>query len=60
MINKGRQCSGAYLLSLLLVGRGRGRQIYEFKASLISRLNSMTARAKQRIPASKKQKSINK
>jgi hypothetical protein len=32
---------------------GRGRQISEFKASLVYRVNSRTARATQRNPVSK-------
>jgi hypothetical protein len=35
---------------------GRGRQISEFKASLVYRVSSRTARATQRNPASKNQK----
>jgi hypothetical protein len=35
---------------------GRGRQISEFKASLVYRVSSRTARATQRNPISKKQK----
>jgi hypothetical protein len=38
---------------------GRGRQISEFKASLVYRVSSRTARAIQRNPVSKNQK-INK
>jgi hypothetical protein len=34
---------------------GRGRQISEFKASLVYRVSSRTARAIQRNPVSKKQ-----
>jgi hypothetical protein len=34
--------------------RGRGRQISEFKASLVYRMSSRTARATQRNPVSKK------
>ena len=34
--------------------RGRSRQISEFKASLVYRLSSITARATQRKPVSKK------
>ena len=34
--------------------RGRGRQISEFKATLVYRLSSRTARATQRNPVSKK------
>jgi hypothetical protein len=33
-----------------LGGRGRGRQISEFKASLVYRVSSRTARATQRNP----------
>jgi hypothetical protein len=36
--------------------RGRGRQISEFKASLVYKVSSRTARAIQRNPVSKKQK----
>jgi hypothetical protein len=39
---------------------GRGRQISEFKASLVYRVSSRTARAIQRNPVSKKQKHKNK
>jgi hypothetical protein len=39
---------------------GRGRQISEFKASLIYRVSSRTARATQRNPVSKKTKKQNK
>jgi hypothetical protein len=35
---------------------GRGRQIYEFKASQVFRMSSTTARPTQRKPASKKNK----
>jgi hypothetical protein len=35
---------------------GRGRQISEFEASLVCRVSSMTARATQRNPVSKKKK----
>jgi hypothetical protein len=35
---------------------GRGRQISEFKASLVYRVNSRTARAIQRDPVLKNQK----
>jgi hypothetical protein len=35
---------------------GRGRQISEFKASLVDRVNSRTARAIQRNPVSKKKR----
>jgi hypothetical protein len=35
---------------------GRGRQISEFKASLVYRVSSRTARATQRNPVSKKTK----
>jgi hypothetical protein len=35
---------------------GKGRQISEFKASLVYRVDSRTARATQRYPVSKKQK----
>jgi hypothetical protein len=47
-------CGGTCLLSLHLVGRGR--QISEFEASLVYRMNSMTARATQRNPAWNNQK----
>jgi hypothetical protein len=36
--------------------RGRGRQIFEFKASLLYRVSSRTAKATQKNPISKKQK----
>jgi hypothetical protein len=36
-----------------LGGRGRGRQISEFKASLVYRVSSRTAKATQRNPVSK-------
>jgi Sec-independent protein translocase protein TatA len=36
-----------------LGGRGRGRWISEFKASLVYRVSSRTARATQRNPVSK-------
>jgi hypothetical protein len=36
--------------------RGRGRQISEFKASLVYRMSSRMARATQRNPVSKKHK----
>jgi hypothetical protein len=36
---------------------GRGRQISEFKATLVYRVSSRTARATQRNPVSKNQKS---
>jgi hypothetical protein len=39
-----------------LGGRGRGRWISEFEASLVYRVSSRTARATQRNPVSKKQK----
>jgi len=35
---------------------GRGRQISEFKASLVYKVSSRTARATQRNPVSKKKK----
>jgi hypothetical protein len=35
---------------------GRGRQIYEFEASLVYKVSSRTARATQRNPVSKKKK----
>jgi hypothetical protein len=38
---------------------GRGRRISEFKASLVYRVSSRTARATQRNPASKKKKEKN-
>jgi hypothetical protein len=37
-----------------LGGRGRGRGISEFEASLVYRVSSRTARATQRNPVSKK------
>jgi hypothetical protein len=39
-----------------LGGRGRGRRISEFEASLVYRVSSRTARAIQRNPVSKNQK----
>jgi hypothetical protein len=39
---------------------GRGRQISEFKASLVYRVSSRTARATQRNPVLKKTKNKNK
>jgi hypothetical protein len=39
---------------------GRGRWISEFEASLVYRVSSRTARAIQRNPVSKKQKTKNK
>jgi hypothetical protein len=36
--------------------RGRGRQIYEFEASLVYRVSSRTARTTQRNPVLKKKK----
>ena len=36
--------------------RGRGRQIYEFEASLVYRVSSRTARTTQRNSVSKNQK----
>jgi hypothetical protein len=36
--------------------RGRGRQISEFKASLVYKVSSRTARAIQRNPVSKKKR----
>jgi hypothetical protein len=39
-----------------LGGRGRGRRISEFKASLVYKVSSRTARAIQRYPISKNQK----
>ena len=39
---------------------GRGRRISEFKDSLVYRVSSRTARATQRNPVSKKQKTKNK
>jgi hypothetical protein len=39
---------------------GRGRQISEFKASLVYRVSSRTARTTQRNPVLKKQKTKNK
>jgi hypothetical protein len=41
-------------------GRGRGRRISEFEASLVYKVSSRTARATQRNPVSKKQKKTNK
>jgi hypothetical protein len=41
-----------------LGGRGRGRWISEFKASLVYRVSSRMARAMQRNPASKKPRKI--
>jgi hypothetical protein len=38
---------------------GRGRQISELEASLVYKVSSRTARAIQRNPVSKKQKTIN-
>jgi hypothetical protein len=38
-----------------LGGRGRGRRISEFEASLVYKVSSRTARATQRNPVSKKQ-----
>jgi hypothetical protein len=38
---------------------GRGRQISEFEASLVYRVSSRTARATQRNPVSKNQKTKN-
>jgi hypothetical protein len=39
----------------LMPARGRGRRISEFEASLVYKVSSMTARATQRNPVSKKQ-----
>jgi hypothetical protein len=39
-----------------LRGRGRGRRISEFEASLVYRVSSRTARTIQRNPVSKKKK----
>jgi hypothetical protein len=39
-----------------LGGRGRGRQISEFEASLVYRVSSRTTRAIQRNPVSKNKK----
>jgi hypothetical protein len=39
---------------------GRGRQISEFKASLVYKVSYRTARATQRNPVSKKKKNKNK
>jgi hypothetical protein len=39
-----------------LGGRGRGRRISEFEASLVFRVSSRTARATQRNPVSRKKK----
>jgi hypothetical protein len=43
-------------MTLMRGGGGRGRWISEFKASLVYRVNSRTARAIQRNPVSKKKK----
>jgi hypothetical protein len=43
-----------------LGGRGRGRWISEFEASLVYKVSSRTARATQRNPVSKKQNKTNK
>jgi hypothetical protein len=43
-----------------LGGRGRGRQISEFEASLVYRVSSRTARATQRNAVLKKQTKTNK
>jgi hypothetical protein len=40
----------------LSIGRGRGRQISEFEASLVYKVSSRTARAIQRNPVSKQSK----
>jgi hypothetical protein len=40
--------------------RGRGRQISEFKVSLVYKVSSRTARAIQRNPVSKNKKQTNK
>jgi hypothetical protein len=37
---------------------GRGRQIFEFEASLVSKVSSRTARAIQRNPVSKKKNMV--
>jgi hypothetical protein len=47
---------GTRLSSQHLGGRGRGRQISEFKASLVYRVSTRTARAIQGNPALKNQK----
>jgi hypothetical protein len=39
---------------------GRGRQIYEFEASLVYKVNSRTAKAIKRNPVSKNQNQKNK
>jgi hypothetical protein len=39
---------------------GRGRRVSEFEASLVYKVSSRTARATQRNPVSKKQKTKNK
>jgi hypothetical protein len=39
-----------------LGGRGRGRQIYEFEASLVYKVNSRTARATEKPCLEKKHK----
>jgi hypothetical protein len=41
-------------------GGGRGRQISEFEANLVYKVNSRTARATQRNPVSKTNKQTNK
>jgi hypothetical protein len=50
-MDAGRWCLG---------GRGRGRRISEFEASLVYKVSFRTARATQRNPVSKKQKTKNK
>jgi hypothetical protein len=42
-----------------LEGKGRGRPISEFEASMVYKVSSRTARATQRNPVSKKQKKNN-
>jgi hypothetical protein len=53
-INYSSRRGGACLLSQHL--GDRGRRISEFKASLVYKVSSRTARATQRNPVSKKQK----
>jgi hypothetical protein len=58
MKNRRRMVYWCTFLSLLLVGRSR--HIYEFKTSLVYRMNFTTARATQRNSGSKKTKAKNK
>jgi hypothetical protein len=44
------------LIPALGLGRGRGRRISEFEASLVYKVSSRTARAIQRNPVSKNKK----